>query len=176
MSAGRFPPHVTLAGSLPLAVGERELLGAVTAVARQHAAFPVVNSGPTLLWGSVLAFDVHADDHGQPNTALVDVADAVTQAVRPLVGSADHLPPDLRDRDDWHGHLSLASHDVLGRPDLLEEIATFVRELGHPYPARFEASRLGVYRLLHRDWAGDWWTDFTWEHVQSITLGPDTRP
>ena len=39
VSAGRFPPHVTLAGSLPLAVSEIDLLTAVVAAARRTNRF-----------------------------------------------------------------------------------------------------------------------------------------
>ena len=42
-------------------------------------------------------------------------------AVRPLWGPSRALAPDIRDRADWYGHLSLASHELAGRPDLLDE-------------------------------------------------------
>ena len=80
---------------------------------------------------------------------------------------------DLRDRDTWHAHLSLASHDLAGRPELLHDVEVFVRDLHEPYPSEFEATRLGIFRLHHADWAGPWWTTFTWEFVTSIKLGAD---
>jgi hypothetical protein len=39
VSATRFPPHVTLAGSLPIAVGEDDFLEAVHGVAGRHVPF-----------------------------------------------------------------------------------------------------------------------------------------
>lgn len=171
VSAGRFPPHVTLAGSLPLAVSEIDLLTAVAAAARRHEPIPVMNAGPRPLWGSVLAFDVHADQQGDPNVPLLDLAVAVMDAVRPLLGPSRALAPDIRDRADWYGHLSLASHELAGRPDLLDEAGQFVLQLSQPFPARFDASRLGIYRFHHPDWAGDWWNNFTWKFVKSIPLG-----
>lgn len=173
VSAGRFPPHVTLAGSLPLADAETELLTTIRAVALEHEAVTLHNAGPRSLWRQVLAFDVHLDVTGVPNAALVNLAMAVVDAVRPLVHPAVGRAADLRDRDTWHAHLSLASHDLAGRPELLHDVEVFVRDLHEPYPSEFEATRLGIFRLHHADWAGPWWTTFTWEFVTSIKLGAD---
>ena len=163
VSAGRFPPHITLAGSLPLAFGEAALVAAVREVAGRHSPIPVVNVGPKQLWGAVLAFDVPADGAYQANAALVDLAVDVTDVARPLLRPAQHLTADLHSRDDWHGHISLASHELVGRPELLAEVDQFVRELDAPYPDHFIAVyppprldgglvdrlRVGVRLLLH---------------------------
>ena len=94
VSTGRFPPHGTLAGSLPLAVSEADLIAAVHDVANRHSAVPVVNSGPRQLWDSVLAFDVHEDGSGHPNSALVDLAVDVIEMARPRLGPVGDLPAD----------------------------------------------------------------------------------
>ena len=169
-SAGRFPPHITLAGSLPLAVDESELVGAVQEVAKRHNPIPVINAGPKILWDSVLAFDVHQNGEGLPNLPLIDLAADVTDVVRPLLRPANQFAADIHPRGDWHGHLSLASHELVGQPELRDEIAQFVQQLGAPYPAGFSASRLAVFRLHHSDWTGNWWTDFWWEYVGSLAL------
>lgn len=176
VSAGRFPPHVTLAGSLALSVAEGDLLAAVREVASRHVAFSVSNAGVKQLWGSVLAFDVHEDATGRPNRDLLNLAVDVMDAARPLLRATQHLPADLHDRDSWHGHMSLASHEVSDRPDLLEKLDQFVRDLDEPFPQRFDARRLGVFRLHHPDWSGQWWTDFWWELVDLLDLGATPLP
>ena len=175
VSAGRFPPHVTLAGSLPLVVGEADLVAAVRQVAERHGPILITNAGPKLLWGSVLAFDVHTVAGDQANVALVDLAADVADTVRPLLRPTQQLTADLHARDDWHGHISLASHELIDRPELLDEVDRFVRELDAAYPDHFTATRLAVYRFHHRDWTTDWWTDFEWEFVCSSTLGTRAR-
>jgi 2'-5' RNA ligase superfamily len=170
VSAHRFPPHVTLAGSLPLAVGENELLDAVRVVAAGHRAFPVHNRGVARLGDAAVVFDVHEDDAGVPNRPLVDLAADVGGVVAPLLRDVAGLPADVRSRTDWRGHLSLASHELFERADLRDEVETFVRDLRTPHPRSFEATCLTVYRLRHPDWAGPWWTTFLWEHVRSIPL------
>ena len=105
VSAGAFPPHATLAGSLPLA-GPPELPPA--------APFTVHNRGLAWLNGG-LVYDVHGPEIEQ----LAAVVDAT---VRPLLQPASGLTADLYEPDCWHAHLSLGSHDLAARPDLHEEV------------------------------------------------------
>ena len=88
LSAGRFPPHVTLAGSLPIAVGEAELLNALRQVADRHAPIRLTNHGVDRL-GDVLVFDVHHSDDDLPNEPLLDLVGA--HPVVPLGGGNEQL-------------------------------------------------------------------------------------
>ena len=169
VSAGRFPPHVTLAGSLPLGVGEGRLLEVVGSVVAAHRPFPVHNHGVDRLGDSVV-FNVHDTADGQPNPALVDLAARLTRELQPLLAATDALPADLYRQGRWRGHLSLASHELSVRPDLRAEVERFVRQLATPYPSSFGAAAVAVYRLHHPDWRGAWWTDFTWEYGRSFPL------
>ena len=169
VSARRFPPHVTLAGSLPLAVSESELLAVVGSVAAAHPTFEVHNSGIDRLGESVV-FNVHNDVDGKPNAALIDLAMDLARDLRPLVRAADGLPADLRRRDSWRGHISLASHELIDHIDLREEVERFIRQLETPYPSSLQATTVTVYRLHHPSWSGSWWTDFDWQHSRSFGL------
>ncbi len=170
MSAGAFPPHVTLAGSLPVAGDEAKLVAAVDAVMGSRAAFPVCNRGVSRL-GSVLVYDVHWLGD-QPNRPLVDLAAAVDAAVRPLLTEppAGQLPADVHDPDRWRGHVSLATHELSTRPELLGEVEAYVHRLGVAVPASFTADTVGLYRFHHSSWAGPWWQDMSWEHLCGWTL------
>lgn len=168
VSAGAFPPHVTLAGSLPLRVDEAELLSAVTAVVRQRPSFVVQNNGIGRL-GDSLVYDVH-DRDGAPNTDLTDLVEQLEPVLRPLLRPVTDLPPDLRAAGDWRGHLSLASHELVGQDDLRTEVETFVRDLDVPHPGRFAATTVTVYRFLSPTWSGPWWTTLRWERVASVGL------
>ena len=170
VSAARFPPHITLSGSLPLAVSENELVATIKAIASAHSAFPVHNHGIARLGPATVMFDVHEDAAGRANTDLLRLASDVVSTVLPLLREADGQPADVRGPDEWHGHLSLASHDLIERTDLRDEVEEFIKELGTPYPRTFTASRLTAYRLRHPSWSGPWWADFTWEHLRSFPL------
>lgn len=80
VSAGRFPPHVTLAGSLPLAVDELDLLAAAREAPERSAPVQLSNRWLQDL-GEVLAFDVHHGTDGQPNQPLLDLVADVGAAV-----------------------------------------------------------------------------------------------
>jgi hypothetical protein len=168
VSAGAFPPHVTLAGSLPLQVGEDGLVSAVRAAVARRPRFEVQNNGIARLGDSVV-YDVH-DLDGAPNARLTALVEDLGPVLRPLLRPSTGLPPDLRSRDDWRGHLSLASHELLGRPDLGAEVEAFVRDLDVPCPSRFAATTVTVYRFLDTTWTGAWWTTLRWERVTSVRL------
>lgn len=160
VSAGAFPPHATLAGSLPLAVPPEELLRTLDAAL--VAPFTARNHG--LAWqNGGLVYDVH----GEP---MAELAEAVVAAVRPLLAPAPGLAPDVFERGTWRGHLSLGSHDLAARPDLHEEVEAYVRGLAVEVPPEFPAEVVAVYRLEHESWAGPWWRAMTWEHVRSLRL------
>jgi hypothetical protein len=170
VSAGRFPPHVTLAGSLPIAVGEPDLLTAVREVADRHAPIRLTNHGVHRL-GDALVFDVHRSNAGHPNQPLLDLVTDISAAVRPLLRLTDGQPADIRDRQSWRGHLSLASHELAeGDDDLRDEVREFIDQLAVPHPTSSRSVRLAVYRLHHPDWFTGWWASFWWEHIQSFLL------
>jgi hypothetical protein len=89
----------------------------------------VRNRGIGRLGPPSVVYDVHELD-GQPNPALVALAATVDAAVRPLLADAPGLPADLYTPDRWRAHLSLASHDLFDRADLLDEVEEYVRGLG----------------------------------------------
>ena len=158
VSAGAFPPHATLAGSLPLAGPPEELARALAPV----APFTVRNHG--LAWlGGGLIYDVHGD-------GMVELAAAVDAVVRPLLEPATGLAADLFERGRWHAHLSLGSHDLIERRDLHDEVEAYVRGLAVDVPAEFRAEVVAVYRLEHETWTGRWWRAMEWEHVRSLRL------
>ena len=111
------------------------------------------------------------DLDGSDNPALVELAARITAAVRPVLRSSTGLAPDVQDSARWRGHLSLASHELAGQPELGGEVEAFIRELAVPYPERFEADTVTIYRLRSRDWQEGWWTTFRWERIGSVSLG-----
>ncbi len=153
VSAGAFPPHATLAGSLPL-TGPPELPPA--------APFTVRNHGLAWLNGG-LVYDVHGPE-------IEQLAATVDAAVRPLLDSAPGLAADLYEPGRWRAHLSLGSHDLAARPDLHHEVEAYVRGLAVEVPAEFPAEVVAVYRLEHETWTGTWWRAMEWEHVRSLRL------
>ena len=174
VSAGAFPPHATLAGSLrltgPVATQQGRLVEAVQSTLAGRSCFLVKNNG--LAWfGTALVYDIH-NSGGRPNGALVDLASSVTGAVRPLLepAPAGQLDSDVHEPGSWRGHLGLASHDLTERPELQDEVREFVEGLAAPVPREFRAEVMALYQLSHHTWAGPWWTALRWRHLQSWRL------
>ena len=107
---------------------------------------------------------------GTPNAALVELAATVEDVIAPLLRSAAGLAADRYRPEHWSGHFSLASHELLEREDLRDEVEEFVRGLDVTPPARWRAEVVTLYRLSHPDWTGPWWETFTWRHVRSWRL------
>ena len=169
VSAGAFPPHITLAGSLPLIVPLAELIQLIGFVLRRRPGFPMQNVGVRRLADSAIVYDVSALD-GAPNRALNDLAGAIDSVVRPLLGPSGSLVPDLYEPDRWMPHISLVSHEMRIRADLREEVEDYVNGLGVIPPASFTADTVMLYRFAHNTWTGSWWRDMRWEHVRSWRL------
>lgn len=170
VSAGAFPPHATLVGSLPLARPVAELIGTLDGVLAPLGPFEIENAGVTVM-GRVIVYDVHSIDQ-RPNGALTDLAARVDAAVRPLLAEppAGSLPADVKTAGRWHGHLSLASHDLYAREELRAEVLDYVKGLDVACPPRFTAEVVAAYRFEHPNWTGHWWHDLRWSHVRSWRL------
>jgi hypothetical protein len=171
VSAGAFPPHATLVGSQHVPGRVEDLVAALDAALRDRPAFPVTNAGPTPMGnGAVYDVDHHAD--GTRNSAFQQLAAAVDRAVAPLTGASTSPEPNPYDPDTWAAHLSLASHDLLTRPDLVEEVREFIAGLPISYPTGFLGDTVALYRTTSADWTGRWWQTLTWQHLRTWRLRP----
>lgn len=167
VSAAAFPPHATLAGSLPID-NEQRLHDVLEEVLRTQSAFRVSNDGVRIL-GDIVIYDINNSDE-KPNQRLRALALAINDAVRPLLQPTTGLAADTHDGSRFHAHLSLASHELYERPDLREEIAAFAAALPVTYPPAFTADTITLYRFEHPTWEGPWWTTMTWTHRKTWHL------
>jgi len=92
----------------------------------------------------LVVFDIHRVASGAPNAALIDLAADVAHAVQPLLRPVDSLAADIRGRESWRGHLSLASHELLDRADLRDEVEVFIHQLDIAHPSSFGAQLVAV--------------------------------
>ncbi|MEV5841094.1 2'-5' RNA ligase family protein [Streptomyces sp. NPDC051985] len=170
VSAGAFPPHATLVGSRHIPVPEAEITAAVTRALDGATAFTVHNAG-VRRQGVGLVYDVaHLADGTTPNTAFTELAARVDEAVVPLQAPAPNPADHSFDATAFRPHLSLLSHDMYVRPDLLEEADEYVRGLPVSFPDSFPGDTVTLYRTASEDWTGRWWTTLTWAHVHTWRL------
>ncbi|HEY8720328.1 2'-5' RNA ligase family protein [Pengzhenrongella sp.] len=170
ISAGAFPPHATLIGSQHVAGAEADLVEAVTKALDGFVPFTVHNAG-VRAQGVGLVYDVHHLADGRTvNEDLMNLAATVDGAAAPMVTSAANPEPHRFDSTTFHGHLSLASHDLYARADLRDEVEEYVRGLSAPHPASFAGDTVTMYRTRSDDWTGRWWQTLTWTHVHTWRL------
>lgn len=170
VSAGRFPPHATLAGSVPISAGPAAVVATLDPVLSRWPAFPVHNHG-IVRHGRAVTYDVDRLEDGTTNLPLHRIAAEVNAALAPLSHSIDATLVSGFDPQRFRGHLSLASHELTTHPELTDDVEQFVREVPAPAPsAQFTARRVALYSFSSDGWDGDWWRSLEWEHVRTWAL------
>jgi hypothetical protein len=167
VSAGAFPPHVTLIGNLATPATEAELIAALDPVFHEVRPFPVYNSGIDRREVGTYEYNVNLDESGtRPNEPLGRVAAAVAKAVEPLsVRVDDYMTPPVAEYE-FAGHVGLASHDLAVDGHLSAEVGDFLAGLPLRPPPSFIARWYSLFEF-RTDWSGHWWLDLTWRHIRS---------
>ena len=169
VSAAAFAPHATLAGAVPSNAIADEFIAALDPLLSSTRAFPVHNAGITKMTTTII-YDIDRTESGEKNTALLDLATAVNTAIMPLTAYQPGEWTKPFDAAGFHGHFSLASHDLRTRPDLSEEVEEFLRAIPMEYPTDFMADTITLFRFHSADWNSEWWHDLAWQHVRSWRL------
>ncbi|OIH96533.1 heme utilization protein [Curtobacterium sp. MCBA15_001] len=169
VSAGVFPPHATLVGSQPFGHDEDAVVDTVTALLAGRPGFDVRNAG-VREQGIGYVYDVATRPDGALNEDFVRLAADVDAAVAPFRRPMGSPLGNDYDPEHYRAHLSLASHDLYGRPDLHDEVGEYIRALDVAVPEGFRGDTVVMYRTASPDWSGRWWTTMTWEHVRTWKL------
>ena len=170
VSAGRFPPHATLAGSVPIHAEPPVIEAALDVVLRDRAGFDVHHSG-IVRHGAAVTYDVDRLPDGGRNQALADLAADVNAALAPLAHPLDAYLVQPFDPDRFRAHISLASHEMRTQPHLADDVEAFVRAVPAPaVPAVFPARRVALYSFRSAGWTGPWWETLEWRHLRTWAL------
>jgi hypothetical protein len=173
VSAGRFPPHATLAGSVPIAADVATIVAALDPVLVDRPGFPVHHSG-IVRHGAAVTYDVDRLPDGRQNTALAQLAADVNAALAPLAHEIDARLVAPFDPARFRAHISLVSHEMNTQPELAEQVEAFVRAVPAPaVPPSFPATHVALYAFTADDWTGFWWESLRWRHLRTWAL---TRP
>lgn len=176
VSAGRFPPHATLAGSVPIRADAATIVAALDPVLADRTGFPVHHGGITR-HGAAVTYDVDRLPDGNRNLALARLAADVNAALAPLAHHVDALLVSSFDPARFRAHISLASHEMNTQPELADQVEAFVRAVPAPaVPATFRAERVALYAFTADDWSTAWWETLTWRHLRSWALADPHHP
>ncbi|MFK3672038.1 2'-5' RNA ligase family protein [Leifsonia aquatica] len=170
VSAGAFPPHATLAGSVPIGHEPARVVAALDPVIATTSAFVVHNRGIVTL-RSAIVYDIDQNVDGTRNGPLHRLADDVNSALQPLTSPLEAKLVTDYDPARFHAHLSLASHELALHPEIAPDVNEFIREVPVAPSAAFVGSRVALYRFWSDGWDGNWWESLRWTQEHSWRLG-----
>ncbi|MBD3010677.1 MULTISPECIES: 2'-5' RNA ligase family protein [unclassified Streptomyces] len=171
VSCAAYPPHATLVGNMPTDAPEDELTDRIGTALAGTVSFTAYNVGIEKGGGGI-GFNLHGLPDGSPNPGITALLDTVRRAVAPVARPMDHYRANPLDPGRFRAHLSIASHELLLRPELRPEILDFVEGLGWEPPRSFTADTVSLFRFRSPDWHAQWWLHMTWDHVRSWRLEP----
>lgn len=171
VSAGAYPPHVTLVGNLATNASAEQLVAALEPVFRATSPFTVFNSG-VQQQGDGFEYGVNRDAQGQqPNQMLSRVATAVIGAMLPFSEVVDDFATVQIEQYRFAGHIGLASHDLKVDDHLVDEVGEYIAELPFRPPGAFDARWYSLIEFHADDWSGHWWQSLSWRHIRSWRIG-----
>lgn len=171
VSASAFPPHVTLAGSIRTQSTPADLVRMLEDTLRPVRSFVVRNSGLVSSNGG-WAYNINDNEEGEPNGQLCELAAVVLAAMGPVTLPNDDLHTAVIGPESFVAHLSLASHDLIERPDLKEEVGEFIRGIPLRPPVTFVANTVSLFETTSDGWRGEWWRSLRWRQIRSWSLEP----
>ena len=172
VSAGAFPPHMTILGHVATRDDHQEVIDAATAAMDGVHAVRIFNRGLGATPGHGIGHIVGSLPNGDPNPALVDLFRRASQHLDPLrVPVEGEYKPGVRKEADFYGHMTLAAHDLTLRPELFDEVFAFLSELDIGARGEYicDTAALYVYET-NSGWDGKWWETMTWTLLKSFHL------
>jgi 2'-5' RNA ligase len=168
-SAAAFPPHITLIGSLATDQSTDRIMQCVADTVSDLQPFEVHNSGLVEL-GGMLVYDMDRNADGSRNVALAELRDALAASLTPVSRRvSDYLTTPWQD-GEFHAHVSVASHELLERPELVVQVRSFLADLEAELPQSFTARTVALFEFLAPDFAQRWWPQMSWRQVSAWSV------
>ncbi|XBH21011.1 2'-5' RNA ligase family protein [Jonesiaceae bacterium BS-20] len=169
VSAGAFPPHVTLAGSIPSNDNAQTVIAALDKFITEFPAFEVHNAG-IKRHNVAIVFDVNDNADNSKNVPMTELALRINELLVPLAETTEGYLVKPFDPDKFRAHLSLASHELQTKTWVSDEVKEYVEELPFEPPTSFTARHISLFEFYSDNWAGHWWEDLTWDHLHTWKL------
>lgn len=172
-TAGRFMPHATLKGFFRSAAEPDTMIARLDRALAGWRSFPVFNNGMTRFGPRSIVVGLRCLPDGSPNLPLFDLHERAWLALEPLIDPAcEFVTRDPRGRDGdnpFHPHLTLAMADL--RPELQDEVFSFIAQGGPVGPPQFTADTVQLFRFT-ADWDKGWHHTLHWELLHSWRASP----
>lgn len=172
VTAGAFPPHMTILGHVPTADDHGAVVDAASAALTDVTAVRFFNRGVVPHQGGV-AYDVGTLATGEPNPELTGLFRRARRHLDPLrVDVTNEFKGGVTQDKHFYGHMTLAGHDLALRPELFDEVYSFLLHLDIQARGEYVADTVALYAFRTRTgWDGAWWETMTWTLLRSYHLG-----
>lgn len=171
VSAAAFPPHATLAGAIPISVPTINVVDRLDHVLKSAHELKIFNAGVSRI-GDYVVFDIDRTEDGAKNHDLQELARLVNQSLDIFDDGGTGFQIERFSLETFHAHLTLASHDLRLRPDLVDEVHEFIEELRPAFKESYVSHTVDLFKFHSPDWGSAWWKDLKWWHIRSWRLGP----
>lgn len=171
IASGSFPPHMTILGHVATRDDDQEVIDAAIEAMREFGPVQLYNSGLAEHSGGIV-HDVGRLADGEANPALLELFRAARRHLDPLrVELGSEFKGGVRTEERFYGHMTLAGHDLAARPELFDEVFTFLSTLNVDARGDYIADRVALFRFeTTSGWDNRWWEGMTWKLLRSITL------
>lgn len=171
VSAGAFPPHMTILGHVATEDDHEPVIDAAHIAMKDVAPVRIFNHGLTEHHGGIV-HDVGRLRDGSPNPTLLDLFRRARTHLDPLRVPLHHeFKGGVKDDDAFYGHMTLAGHDLAARPELFAEVYDFLSQLDIDARGDYIADTITLYAFeTTSGWDGPWWETMTWTVLASIRL------
>jgi 2'-5' RNA ligase len=177
-AAAKYPPHITVIGSIPLSGTEADLIDAIDKVMAGQRAIAVHIAGLVAKIGYAVGYELNHLADGSPNLALRELYESLRTTT---AGARGHVSTDRQaDKrlaneaaDKFKAHLTVVGHDAADNPDLLPEIKAFLGALPEiQAPPEDVLDTVSLFRFTSADWTGRYWESMSWTLLRSWSMTP----
>jgi 2'-5' RNA ligase len=177
-AAAKYPPHVTVIGSIALSGTEADLTDTIDKVMAGQRPITVHNAGLIAKIGFAVGYELNYLPDGFPNLALRELYESMRTAT---AGARAHVSTDRQaDKrlaneaaESFKAHLTVVGHDAADNPELLPEIKRFLGALPEVQaPAEDTLDTVSLFRFTSADWPGRYWESMSWTLLRSWPMAP----
>ena len=171
IAAGAFPPHMTILGHVPTRDDDDDVIQAAEKALSGVGPVRFFNRGLVEYHGGII-HDIESLEDGTPNPALLELFRRARQHLDPLrVPPRQEFKGGVTEEAGFHGHISIAAHDLALRPELWDEVYEFLAQLDVDMRGEYISTTASLYAFeTQSGWDGRWWETMSWRLLSSMRL------
>lgn len=171
IAAGAFPPHMTILGHVPTRDDDDEVIQAARRALDGVRPVRFFNQGLAEYHGGII-HDIGMLQDGSPNPELLELFRRARHHLDSLrVPPRNEFKGGVKEETGFHGHISIAAHDLSLRPEQWDEVYEFLAQLDVDMRGEYISDTASLYAFeTQSGWDGRWWETMSWRLLTSVKL------